>query len=955
MPTPLTEWQRRFEAHFAALASTRATSGLPLFALEHGISAEELATVRQLLRSSPPEDLPLGLHWLVWVVSAAEAGYEYTGGEYWPILAEHGRPWLDQIHRHRLREWFEKFQTRYQGVRPSGVWAEQFKNIAWPITHAVLPSYLQEQLARLLFSLRYRLARLEDTSPRALGRFLAENSQEGTSRLREFLQQEELVGRIVLALLNDDYSSDQSPIYPPTLKRILSDLERVQSAREWLRETQRFVGDRLKAGGRSYGTLSARPSLPSDIKPTQTDAAASAISNARVLLRPSGSSRWSVLCEIPSLAAIAHQSPALRDYVQKTRCKLAGVENGWRPGGWLLASAQRPLLSSWPKGGTPLAVFEKTNDVFARLVGDALQLTEGPTWVCRIGDDGLAHEIVTRQVRPGRKYILLRETPFPTDHTHLQKCDVDCAGVHAALLSIPKSLSSDDVHLLGKLGVQIVRTVRISPAGLPARGWDGEGRSGWLTTESPCFAMVNDHSLVGYEVRLNGERPTFVAAEPVGRPVFITLSPLRAGTHTLTVRVRRDTSSPQSSVSADGTMTLDVREPEPWIAGTTAHTGMAIALDPHDPTLDMLWDGDVAVSVLGPTGHSATAAILLYNTQRQEIHRADIGTFALPISAEEWKRRVSRFFQAEDQQWPFLEATSGRLLIRGEELGEFRIPLERVVTPLRWLCRHSHSKLTLRLVDDTGSDAPPSLRFLGFSRPAASVAIDPQRAAERFAVEPPGGLYQAVSGGHSDVVIVSAPQIGGGFDALGVRPDLGELERDPTPIVGVLESLRLWAAPRLAGPLAGIRRDLVFRQLLNYLVGEIGGRFWGQAETAFLAHTQSDESGQRLQRAVAASPGFVSLLRRDHEQMMADFEQGLSWFSEAAARYRVCSDRGLCDFALQLAGRPHTLASIPPPALNALIKELRDCSVLFRAARFMALLSAAQTPSSMSVALPRWP
>ena len=952
MPTPLTDWQRRLDGHFARLASTRGASGFPLFAFEHGLSADDLATVGELLRNSPPEDLPLGLHWLVWVVCAAEAGYEYTGGEYWPILAKYGRQWLEPIHQRRLREWFEKFQGRYQGVTPSGAWAGHFKYIAWPITHAVVPSYLQEQLAQSLFALRFRLARLDDVRPRSVGRFLAENLWDATSRLREFLQQEELVGRIVLALLNNAHSDEQSPIYPPTLKRILADLERVQSAKELLKETQRYVGDRLKTGGRTYG-----PSTQANrgLQGSSTEAPVSLISKARLLLQPSGPAKWSVLVEMPCLAGVARLSPSLREFVQKTRCKVAGVEGGWRPGGWLLASAQRPRLNFWPKGGAMLAQFERADEVFETQVGDALQLSEGPIWVCRIGDDGRAHEIATRLVRPGRNYILLSEGHLPTDYSHLRSCDVDCAGINVGLLSIPKTVGSDDLTRLGRLGVQVARTVRISPAGLTARAWDGEGRSAWLTTDNPCFAIVHDHPVAGYEVRLDAAPEVFVGAGPAGVPVFVSLPALRAGTHTLGVRIRRDiVGAHLSAPPADSVMTLDVREPEPWISGATAHTGMTMAVEPHDPSLDVFWEGNVGVTVLGPAGHSATAALVLYGFRGEEILRDEIGTFALPIEAEEWKRRLSPFVRAEERQWPFLEAASGRVLIRGDELGELRIPLERSVKPLRWLCHQSQNTLTLRLIDDTGSDSAARVEYSDLARPAMPVSIAAEQAREGFRVEAPGGLYEASSGPHADKVIASAPQIRGGLAGLGVRPDLTDVNHEPPSVPRLLDLLRKWSAPQLAGPLAAIRRELVFKRLLSHLASDLGGRAWAQAENVFLAQPPSEHAAQQLQRAVGASPGFLSVLRRDHERMMVPFVQGVSWFSDVATRYEISSDRGLCDFALQIAGQPHRLVSLPAPALDALLRELRTSGVLFRAARFMALVSAARNPNPLSQALPRW-
>ena len=152
MSVPLEIWQERLEGHFQALAATRAGSGFPLFALEHGLSAEELDELSTLLRSHLRAGLRLAPHWLAWVVYATERGYTYTGDEYWRSFEEQTPNW-DFRDRYRVVPWFTKFQRTYNGVMPSGPWAGHFRIIAWPITHAILPRYLQRQFARALYDL----------------------------------------------------------------------------------------------------------------------------------------------------------------------------------------------------------------------------------------------------------------------------------------------------------------------------------------------------------------------------------------------------------------------------------------------------------------------------------------------------------------------------------------------------------------------------------------------------------------------------------------------------------------------------------------------------------------------------------------------------------------------------------------------------------------------------------
>ena len=580
MSMPLEQWQKRLDGHFTQLASARSNSSFPLFALEHGLTNAEFREISSQLLERLSLGLRLESHWLLWVVYATELGYDYDGEEYWDSFEARTPRWRDRGNRSQLRTWFSRFRTNYHGVKPTGPWADHFPIIAWPITHAIVSKYLQWQFAKTLYDLRYRLASLQALSSDAVGKLLASNAWDASSRFKEFLQQQELAGRIVLALLTDRKVEDQSPIYPPTLQRLVSDLERVQSTREWLKETRRFVADRMKGTGPATAESSRIPALQSS--------AASDHVHAPVRIRPtlvlsrSGASTWSVIVDIPSFASIARLHPELWAFLAGTRCKISGATDTWLPAGWLLSSAQKRVIKSWPGVGIPLVKFERPNETLDHYLDSEARLSSGPVWLFRIGADGLAREIAGRIVRPGRKYIVLCDPELLADDPLLTQCELECNGISAGLLSAPLTFSPEEIKRLQQFGFHVARTVRVWPAGLAGRAWDGEGHSEWLTTEAPCFGIVHDHPLDSYSLRLNNGPETMIEARQVGSPVFVRISPLPAGTHTLSIKPRRDPGGPSSTV-AEGIVTLEVREPEPWIPGTTLHPGLVISVDP--PTL----------------------------------------------------------------------------------------------------------------------------------------------------------------------------------------------------------------------------------------------------------------------------------------------------------------------------------------------------------------------------------
>jgi len=88
--------------------------------------------------------------------------------------------------------------------------------------------------------------------------------------------------------------------------------------------------------------------------------------------------------------------------------------------------------------------------------------------------------------------------------------------------------------------------------------------------------------------------------------------------------------------------------------------------------------------------------------------------------------------------------------------------------------------------------------------------------------------------------------------------------------------------------------------------------------------------------------------------MEAGTGPGTQWYTEVAARYQVCSEKGLCEFALKLASQPHQLFSLPETELDGLLGQISEKTVLLRGARLVALLAAAKNPGSACRALPRW-
>lgn len=936
----LSEVQSSLEKHFSELARARAGSDWPLFALEHGLDDTERAEMEALLCETIRKAEPLDPYWLNIVVFATEHGYDYTGGVYWQPIEDLTHPW-DLWQRRQLRIWFKRFQSTYNGVTPSGPWAESFSIIAWPITHAILPSFLRVEFARTLYELRYELARAETLAPGAIGALLSDNAWHATSRFREFLQQEELVGRLALALMTEREIAGDSPIYIPTLGRLVEGLNQLRSSRLWLRETQAAVRDRFKGASQGQAT-GVRPSaVRSEIPSTKPDI------TPQLMLRPSGKDIWSVVLELPSLASIGAIAPALRQFIKSTRCRVRGSD-AWLPMGWLAAHAQRRVLKSWPGAGQAVLAFERPNAAIEQLLGAELRIATGKSWLCRVNADGVAREVRTGVVRPGGRYIYLTETPVVPIPAVASVCAIECEGIHGLDLRIPAQVDGSLHAALKTLGLQCARTVRIRPVGLTARNWDGEGNSTWLVSDNACFAIEHDHAVQRLQIALDDAQPREVVPAQIGEPTLIRLPKLPVGRHTLKVIAERDRGYAQANL--EGVLLLDVREPRPFVPLTTGFSGLVVSVEPIDPTLDDVWDASLQLIVLGPHGYQAQASITFANADGDVLHTERVGPFELPLTAEAWQRALRNLTKDDALAWSCVGARSATIAIDAEELGAHKILLERSQHSLHWIARTSEAGINLKLLDDSGAEGEPDCHVLTFASPAVPKAISSDDARKGIGLTPPGGMFCARQPGVVDEFVVSAPNDGGDFRGLAVQAQIS-VDATSESLAGLLQMYGRWQSARVASPLASLRRGHVLMHIIEQVHKVLCGGQWVFAEREYL-NDKSTEHLQRLERLVAREPGFAVSLRRNHTNMDKDIEKGAQWFADTAKLYRVCDDPALARFALQVASAPGLLSDWELDALPKPIEQLRGNGPLIRGARLVAVLAAERNPQDL--ALPRW-
>ncbi len=817
-------WNQRLATHFGELA--RAREHIPLFALEHGLTPNEVQELSAGVRAHIRVSAPSRDHALAWTAYAAEIGYRYAGDEYWQTFEAETPGWTERGDRSWIRDVFVAFRKKYAGADPSGAWAKQFSIICWPITHAILPRDLQQQLAWILYELRHSFSAEFFESPLLLGQFIASRSWNTSARFQNLVQEPALVGQIAAALLLQGKEGFKTLLHPMTLRRIGDDVDRERRGREWLRGARRAAEERAQIRGLTLGRPATTPIQRRD--EARAEIARLGI-EPRLVLRPMEGARWEVSLEIPDLSHLLLRFPQVREVLTESRCTVAGAAGRPMARGRCLHGPQRVPLGRWPRSDEILLKFERAEPQLEYLLRAECLLRPGQSWLFKVASDGLAYESRGMRVRAGARYLLLSTTPLVRSDL-ARPIDLACEGVFGGLLDVPSALTPEWEQALRQFQLTQAKSIEVWPAGLAAVAWDGEGHGEWLASERPTVAVRSDHAINELIVSMGDGGPSLslaLADTPPGEPVFIELPPLPVGLHKFSVAARAGRDA-DAEVIGDLDVVMRVREARPWSPGLAPRGPLTVELEPGAPSLEQLWEGRVDVAVGGPMGRPLKCRVLMFTRSGEApLFERQLPSVALPLAGDEWRRHFEKHLKTlKDAQRAYDEARVCEVEFSADELGAFTVRCEREFTPLRWSLRRAPSGFVARLHDDAGSGVPLLIERFSFERPTVGETLpsDTEHAAPRA-----GGLYVARLGEFGASIIV--PPIVRDFAELKCEPRIDARDRTPESIVRLLSFAGLWGSARLSGDLiAGARRRLVIRALTSHVSSLLGGQAWGSAE-----------------------------------------------------------------------------------------------------------------------------
>jgi hypothetical protein len=909
MSTALEGFEAGLRSHFEHLAAAKTGTGNPVFALEHNLTPEALAEMRghlyaDLRRRAMCPDLK---H--CWIVHTAEHGYTFEGQEFWQTFAALTPGWEYLGDRWNLRSWFTEFAKRYNGVRPVGRWSTHFSFIAWPVTNALLPSDLQAQLAHLLFDLRYRLGELILLQYEAAGKMVAREAQIPSSRFRHFLEQHELVGRLVRALLEGE--PEETVIYRPTLQRITDDLDAKHDAKIWIKETRReYAQFRAKlAPANPVYSLARLPDAGNEevVDATTEMQRRGVLLLPRLQLRRIAAERWEAVMLIPSFQPLVNAKPKFREHLAQARYRIAAHGSSLYPGLSLISGRPVPRrLQAWPHERAPLIEFTREDRLFDAIVNTECQLTPAKVWVFhRAESDGYAVHIQGQHMRPGQEYIVVSRDPTLTTGLG-EPVTLQCDGVTAVRLRLPEVTSAALVKLLQAANIGLHSKVEVEPVGLRPRQWTDEGAGEWLSTERPLLALTCDHEHTGFDIRIDSQAAQFIKSNPQG-PTLVSLRDLRVGRHEVTVTavvIQQDAFGQRSRHVARSTLTISIRHPTTWSPQTQMPSAMIAETVPAVPTLEDLLRRRLQLRVDGEDSRKVRCGVLLVSPSDGGEALLPIVEHALPLAGFSWDDALTAFIKKCDEV-QLVTASSVYLVVDGGDLGERRILLEHDPEPVRWAQRKG--KPPRLLLVNEGVQESIRVNYFNVDHPLLAKELSEDQAAQGIALQGADGLYVARWLDQTASIIVAHAERLTGLHALGAQIDHAELSKGVAP-EQLLEASRLWRNARASGYMAELKQHSVLTTLNNHLLGKLCGALWVRQERALNADPSKAAHWSALEQAVEP-PTFAYAIAKAWREHGADpgFDPPGQFRDTARSFARSCNvrhDPVECEFIWRVAVDP---------------------------------------------------
>jgi hypothetical protein len=585
---------------------------------------------------------------------------------------------------------------------------------------------------------------------------------------------------------------------------------------------------------------------------------------------------------------------------------------------------------------------ERTDAALDALLRADFLLQPGPTWLFKVGADGIGYEVRSRAVRAGQQYVILKSDGALKIAPPARPATVSCAGISAATITLPPTLDAQTEVYLEHLGLDVWQTISVWPAGGCAAAWDGAGWAEWLVTDMPCIGVSSDKPLQQVEVLLDDGSRVRVSPDQPTTPVFVALPGLRVGTHHLTVRVQNAWPNPAEQV---GHLDFLIRAPRTRLEGYRAL--FRVALEPERASLDDLWRGAAQVSVLGPTALTVTPYLeLAAGPGLAPLVKKRLPRMIMPVTPSDWRSAFRDHCDGDSSLGNALDAAKeGRLCFDAGELGRATLRFEHERRPLRWHVERSSSGCTLRLVNESIDDTT-TVSLYSFERPDTPRPLRAEDFTITCPAGPTSGLFLARNQ-YALAGVITPPVVQHkGLAGLGLTPALRHRQQSPADIASLLDLCSWWTCARvLRDPLS-----LSFRcRVLQTLEAGVCDLLYRESQTIGKPAC-ADAASERLRRLARSIPEATirhvlpslapELLAAPAHTRADTFAARLCPLVPQAWQHAVDAHndrRWMAEFALRLASAPHTLSAWAGERLADGLRFALKHASLIRAARYVVL------------------
>ena len=820
----LKDWQSLLEIHFRELRQQR-PANQPIFGLEHSLTEDDRLKLSDEVRAHIANDRPRWEHRLAWMVYATELGYGYSGDEYWVTFESKTPNWSRFGERPWIRSCFEDFHQNYGAARPTGPWAENFSIICWPITHAILPVDLQRQLAHILYDIRYSFSDENLHTPQILGELIGALSWRASRRFQQLAEEPLFIGQIAAALLLQGEEISASLIWPPTLSRISSDLDRERISKGWLQQARQNARKRIQLS--TIGKGKDRATAEGEEKPVHKSFSL----QPRMILRPYDENSWGVAIDFPDLSQFSAAYPKFQKILSNSHYNFSGYSGRPLPPAFLLYGSQKVPITTWPSESEPLLTFEPSVPELDYLLKSECVIKPGSSWLFKIASDGTAYQISSGQVLAGHKYIFLAKDAqsLGTDG-NFPRVNIRCADIHGLLIDLPPVISLETCEALKKLGLQQAKIIRIWPSGLIPPKWDREGYAECLSTENLTIAVAADHPVSTYIIEYDSDK-LVMSPESSELPLFLEISDLEPGSHLLKISSADD--DDDSSLSS-GSLEIYARRPRIWSPSLTNYGAFMVIVQPTAPALEELWEGAAKVELFGPISKAVRWNIAFFQKGKSEPSFSyEPPSLNFPVYARDWETRLSRLKEAgqfHKKLWnAYNHAYSCKLTFDANELGMFVLSADREFAPLRWGISRNKEQLSLKLIDDSGIQNAPIVLHYDFSDPDVAHACDAGQFLSPDGSPVTSGLYIARSLTFKSAILV--PQEVHSLSDLTINPQFVWREKNQEALSGLVLVFSDWAGAYLSGSrLSSIFKAQIVELLTKKIISLIAGTKWQDTE-----------------------------------------------------------------------------------------------------------------------------